>query len=171
MKRLVFVLAAVAAWMLAGCSELEEPVRQLQGSWRPVYAVGGHDDAVYHVSYDGALDETGRIVGTAVARENPAVQYDMPILFAGRKFFHEKGEDFVQSFFLDASLSGTGDIQPLHYYIEGNKLFSELPNGTFVNCDPAYLHSGSGKYDDGQELVIIDRNTIRIGGVTYNRMR
>ena len=158
--------------MLSGCNELEDGItKQLQGSWRPVYAVGGHDDAVYHVSYDGALDEKGGIIGIAIARENPAIQYDMAILFTGMKFFHEKGEDFFLSFFLDSSQSGASEIKPLHYYIENGKIFYELTNGIFVNCDPDYLLSGCGKYNEGQELVLIDKNTIRIGGVTYERMR
>ena len=171
MKRIVILLAAFAALLMAGCSELEGPVGQLQGSWRPVYAVGEHDDAVYHITYDGAVDENGLIVGKAIARENAAVQYDMTILFSGMTFYQENGEDLFLTFFLDPPAIQASEVKPLHYYIENGRIYYELTNGTFVNCDPDYLLSGSGKYNEGQDLALLDRNTIRIGGVTYKRMR
>ena len=177
MKRWFFVLAAVAAVMLAGCTEKEDDIEdsvieQLQGSWRPVYAKSWYEDAVFRFEYDGPLNEDGMITCQAIDKKNPSVRYETQVLYPGIKFFRESEKDLFLNFFLNPSLMPSSDFQPFEYYIIENIIYFELPKGVFINgLSTDWRLEGSYRFNDGNDLEVIDKNTIRIGGVTYNRMR
>ena len=175
------VLCVTAALLLAGCDEMsdESATVRIRGKWRPVYAEGSYEDAVYVHSYAGPVNNRGEITSTITGKQNPEVKYESTIMFSGYEFFSKGGSDYHTAFFLAPEYQKDNDMLPLLYKIEDGKIYFEFPKSYFINDsgNDYYgvwhpdLQEGSGIFSEGRELIFIDYDNIRIGPVTYSRVR
>ena len=163
-----FAAAALVLLLAGGCAEWfgTSDSDDLHGKWKPVSISGQSEDATYFVVYDGALDETGRIMATYIGKENPTVRHEGEMLVPALRLFRKGGDNLYTRFFLSSKDGGESPV-PLKYKLEGSKIFFELSRSYLVNHP---LDEGSGVFDAGKEFVIVDHDHIRIGDVSYVRM-
>ena len=163
LHRIVLLLAGLV--LLAACEKLPED--ELRGKWKPVYASGSYEDAVYTHYFNGPVDAHGMIPQHYVSREHPEVSYDGTLTISGLRFFREKGEDVFTAFEPDSPGKATG--VPLRYKVEGGRLYRELPWYALTNGSDS-REGGSGQFDAGTPLTFLDDDRVLIGDFTYERM-
>ena len=156
--------------LLAGCEKI--PSNSLEGRWKPVYASGTHGDSVYTVYYDGPVDEHGRIPILRVGKINPDVKEESSMLILGFRFFRKDGKDYFTLFEMDTP--NEEYWEPLMYRIEDGIIYREMPWAALVNGSTyggiEDLSKGSGKFDEGTPISSLDKDLIKIGNFTYQRM-
>ena len=161
------LLLSAGLLLLAGCEKMSSD--GLQGRWKPVYARMDYvENGIVHCSYDGPVDETGRIILLREGINHPDVKYEEPLLITGIRFYRNHGQDVFTTFFLETPRKTIG--KPLMYRMEDGMIYRELPMGAFINCSPDVLEEGSGKFDEGAPISFLADGKIKIGSITYQRL-
>ena len=162
--RILMLMAGVL--LLAGCEKM--PSSNLEGRWKPVYASGTYEDAAYIHYFDGPADERGVVPQVYVGKTNPDVKYESTLTLVGYRFFQKDGKDVFTTFLMDTPNKRI--YEPLMYRIEDGIIYREMPWGALINDSLDYLDQGSGQFDEGTPITILDNGQLKIGNFTYQRM-
>ena len=153
------ILSFVGLLMLTACAKF--PIEDLQGYWKPIYASGYQEDAVYIITFDGPVDELGQVQFVRASKSDPGIKEEGAMVIPSIRFFHENGEDVFSYFWVN----GSDVMRLLHYYIKKGKIYFERPVSGITNDNTSQAH-----YDKGTPIQFLGDDQVKMGDVTYQKV-
>lgn len=150
----LFLLAGVL--LTSSCADDFSVPNHLNDNWWPVHAQGSQETDLFTASWDGDLNPHGSIDVVFKSKKNPDITYTQPVSYKAL-FFQKDKKHFV---YITISSLNYVKSRPLQYYVKDKKIFFEKMNE---------LGRGSGEFEEGKSISSIDKDHMKIEGVTYER--
>ena len=154
-SKLTLFLLLLTCLAAGSCSDTSM-TRNLYDDWWPIHATGSRENESFRAQWDGDLNSNGAIEVTYVSKANPSLAYTDLIYFNALSFNSDK-KTFRYAYINSMEITFS---KALKYYIEKKIIYFEKMNN---------LGRGSGEYDSGKDLSFIDKDHVKIGGITYER--
>ena len=156
MKRIFpLFLILLTGLMFSACSEDSRMTKNLYDDWWPVHATGSIDNDPFSAKWDTDVNPYGNVTVEFKHKSNPDLHYTQVFNYPALSF--DKKKETFKYYYLNEHYRASTTLK---FYVKDGNLYLEK-----INPD---TQRGSGAYDS-KPLSFIDKNTLKLGDVTYQR--